>query len=135
MRVILNILWFLFSGLWLFVNYVIAGVVMCVLVITIPFGIASFRLAGFVIWPFGRALVKKPSAGAGSLIGNIIWFVFFGLFTAVMHVMLGIILCVTIVGIPLGLGNFKLAGAVLAPLGKEVVSKNDPRAAGASVVF
>jgi uncharacterized membrane protein YccF (DUF307 family) len=117
------------------IMYVIGGVLMCILIITIPFGVASFRLAGFVIWPFGRALVKKPTSGGGALIGNVIWFVLFGLISAVMHVVFGILLCLTIVGVPLGLGNFKLAGAVLAPLGKEVMSKSDPRAAQAIVAF
>jgi uncharacterized membrane protein YccF (DUF307 family) len=125
MRVLLNILWLLFSGLWLAVTYALAGVVMCLLIITIPFGIASFRLAGFVLWPFGRGLVQKPTSGAGALIGNVIWLIFFGLVSAIMHIVFGILLCVTIIGIPLGLG----------PLGKEVVSRDDPRFASATVAF
>ncbi len=135
MRILLNLIWLLLSGIWLFVGYVLAGILLCVLIITIPFGIASFRLAAFVLWPFGRAMVAKPTAGAGSTIGNIIWFVLAGLWMALAHFLLGLLLCLTIIGIPLGLGNFKLAAAAIAPLGKDVVSRNDPRAATNAIVF
>ena len=117
------------SGLWLALGYAVAGLVMFVLIITIPFGIASFRLAGYVLWPFGRALVRRPEAGAASTIGNIIWFVLVGLSMAITHLVLGLLLCLTVIGIPLGLGNFKLTAAAIAPLGKEVVPTADPRAA------
>jgi uncharacterized membrane protein YccF (DUF307 family) len=135
MRTVLNVLWFVLSGLWLAIGYAAAGLVLCVLIITIPFGIACFRLAGFVLWPFGRAVVRKPDAGAPSAIANVIWFVLVGLWMAIAHVMLGIVLCLTIIGIPLGLGNFKLAGVAIAPLGKEIVSANDPRAQLGAIVF
>jgi uncharacterized membrane protein YccF (DUF307 family) len=128
MRAVLNVLWLVLSGLWLAIGYALAGIVLCILIITIPFGIACFRLAGFVLWPFGRAVVRKPDAGAPSTIGNVIWFVLVGLWMALAHVVLGIVLCLTIIGIPLGLGNFKLAGVALAPLGKEIVSADDARA-------
>jgi len=74
MRALLNVLWLVLSGLWLAIAYVFVGLVLCILIITIPFGIASFRIAAFVLWPFGRAVVPKPSAGAPSFIGNVIWF-------------------------------------------------------------
>ena len=128
MRTVLNVLWFVFSGLWLAIGYAVAGLVLCVLIITIPFGIACFRLAAFVLWPFGRAVVRKPDAGAPSTIANVLWFVLAGLWMAIAHVVLGIVLCLTIIGIPLGLGNFKLAAVAIAPLGKEIVSSDDPRA-------
>jgi len=123
------------SGLWLAIGYVVAGVVMCILVITIPFGIASFRLAAYVLWPFGRTVVRRRDAGVASTIGNVIWFVLVGLWMAIAHIVLGALLCATIVGIPLGLGNFKLALVAIAPLGKEIVRTSDPRAAGGLVVF
>ncbi len=128
MRTVLNVLWLLLSGLWLAIGYALAGLVLCVLIITIPFGVACFRLAAFVLWPFGRAVVRKPDAGAPSTIANVLWFVLAGLWMAIAHVVLGIVLCVTIIGIPLGLGNFKLAAVAIAPLGKEIVSADDPRA-------
>jgi uncharacterized membrane protein YccF (DUF307 family) len=127
-HVLLNLLWVVLSGFWLMLGYVFAGVVMCIFVITIPFGIASFRLAGYVLWPFGRTVARKPTAGLASAIGNLLWFVFAGLWMAIAHVILGLLLCLTIIGIPLGLGNFKLAAVALAPLGKDIVSTSDPRA-------
>ncbi len=134
MRTVLNVLWFVLSGLWLAIGYAMAGLVLCLLIITIPFGVACFRLAAFVLWPFGRAVVRKADAGAPSTVANVIWFVLAGLWMAIAHVMLGILLCLTIIGIPLGLGNFKLAAVAIAPLGKEIVSADDPRAQ-AGIVF
>jgi len=128
MKTIFNVLWFGVCGFWLAAGYAIAGVVMCVLIITIPFGIASFRLASFVIWPFGRTLVPKPDAGAGSFIGNVIWFLLAGFWMALAHILTGLALCVTVIGIPLGIADFKLAAAAIAPLGKDIVSTDDPRA-------
>lgn len=135
MRTLLNVLWLVLSGLWLAVGYVVGGVFMCVLIITIPFGIASFRLAAFVLWPFGRTVVRRPDAGTASSIGNVLWFLLFGLWIAIAHVVLGVLLCVTIIGIPLGLGNFKLAAVAVAPLGKDIVLTSDPRAALGGVSF
>ncbi len=135
MRTVLNIVWLLLSDLWLALGYLFVGVLLCVLIVTIPFGIACFRLAAFVLWPFGRAVVRKPDAGAPSTVANVIWFVLAGLWMAVAHVLLGVVLCITIIGIPLGLGNFKLAAVALAPLGKEIVPADDPRAREGAIVF
>jgi uncharacterized membrane protein YccF (DUF307 family) len=135
MRTLLNLLWLLFSGLWLAIGYVLAGVVLCVLIITIPFGVACFRLAAFVVWPFGRAVVRKPEAGAPSAVANVLWFLLAGLWMALAHLLLGVVLCLTIIGIPLGLGNFKLAAVAIAPLGKEIVPAADPRARAGAIVF
>ncbi len=128
MKVILNILWLVLCGLWLAIGYVVAGVVMCILIITIPFGIASFRLAAFALWPFGRTTVPKPGAGAGSVVGNVLWFLLAGLWMAIAHVITGVALCLTIIGIPLGIADFKLAAVAIAPLGKDIVRTDDPRA-------
>jgi len=108
---------------------------MFVLIITIPFGIASFRLAAYVLWPFGRTVVRRADAGAASTLGNILWFILVGIWMAIAHLFLGLLLCLTIIGIPLGLGNFKLAAVAIAPLGKEIVPTNDPRAALGTVSF
>ena len=131
----MNVLWLVLSGLWLAIGYAVAGVVLCILIITIPFGIAAFRLAAFTLWPFGRAVVRKPDAGAASAVGNVIWFVLAGLWMALAHVFTGILLCVTIIGIPLGLGNFKLIPVSIAPLGKDIVSADDPRAVAGGISF
>ena len=135
MRLVLNVIWFVLSGLWLALAYALAGLVMCLLIITIPFGIAAFRLAAFVLWPFGRTVVRRPDAGAASSIGNVIWFVLVGLWMAIAHVVAGLLLCLTIIGIPLGIGNLKLAAVAVAPLGKEIVPTDDPRAAVGVVTF
>ena len=135
MRIVLNLLWLILSGIWFFIAYAVAGVVMCILIITIPFGIASFRLAAYVLWPFGRTVVPRPTAGAASTIGNVLWFVLIGLWMAIGHVISGVVLCLTIIGIPLGLGNFKLAAVAIAPLGKEIVPTSDPRASLGTIRF
>lgn len=123
-RVLLNILWLIISGIWSALGYIIAGVIMFILfflVITIPFGIASFRLAGYALWPFGRTVVRDPSAGVASTVGNVLWFIFAGIWLAIAQTIAGIALCITIIGIPFGIANFKLARLSLNPLGKQIV--------------
>ncbi|KOV89775.1 YccF domain-containing protein [Nocardia sp. NRRL S-836] len=121
MRLILNVIWLVLAGFWMAVGYAVAGLICCILIITIPWGIASFRIANYALWPFGREVVDKPGAGTGSLLGNVIWIVVAGLWLAIGHIVTGIALCVTIVGIPLGIANFKLVKVSLVPLGKEIV--------------
>ncbi len=121
MRLILNIIWLVLAGFWMAIAYVLVGIVACLLIITIPFGIAAFRIASFVLWPFGRTTVPRQDAGVGSLIGNIIWIILFGWELALMHLVTGIALCITIIGIPLGLANFKLIPISLLPLGVRIV--------------
>ncbi|MEV0070097.1 MULTISPECIES: YccF domain-containing protein [unclassified Amycolatopsis] len=121
MRLLLNIIWLVLCGFWMAVGYVLAGIVCCILIITIPFGLASFRIANYALWPFGRTVVDRRDAGVGSVLGNIIWFIFAGLWLAIGHVVTGIALCITIIGIPLGIANFKLIPVSLMPLGKEIV--------------
>ncbi len=128
MILLLNVIWLVFGGLFLAAGYLLAGVVACLLVVTLPFGLAAFRLAGYVLWPFGRTVVRRPTAGAASTVGNVVWFVLFGLWIAIGHIMAGIAQCMTIIGIPMGIANVKLALAALAPLGKQIVSTSDPRA-------
>jgi uncharacterized membrane protein YccF (DUF307 family) len=125
LRFILNIIWFVLAGFWLAILYTIAAVLAFILIITIPFGVAALRIARFVLWPFGRQVVRKPSAGAGSFIGNIIWIVLFGWELALAHLVSGVLLCITIIGIPLGLANFKLIPISLVPFGAEIVRTED----------
>ena len=126
MRTLLNLIWLVLAGFWLAIGYAVAGIICCVLIVTIPFGIAAFRIAGFTLWPFGRTMVDKPSAGAGAVIGNLIWIVFAGWWLALGHLTTGIALCLTIIGIPLGVANFKLIPISLVPLGKEIVPTDQP---------
>ena len=93
---------------------------------TIRFGIASFRIAGYALWPFGRTTVERRDAGAGSVVGNIIWLVFAGWWLALGHIVTGIALCVTIIGIPFGIANFKMIPISLLPLGREIVPTDQP---------
>ena len=122
MNTVLNIIWLVFSGFWLFLGYMLAGVICCILIVTIPWGIASFRMANYVLWPFGRQVVSKPDAGSFSFIGNVIWFIFAGLWLTIGHIASGIALAITIIGIPFAVANFKMIPVSLAPLGKEIVS-------------
>src|SRR5438094_7574094 len=103
------------------IAYVLAGAVAFILIITIPFGIAAFRIAGYVLWPFGRTIEARRGAGIGSVIGNVIWIILFGWELALAHLVTGAALCLTIIGIPLGLANFKIIPISLVPLGVRIV--------------
>jgi uncharacterized membrane protein YccF (DUF307 family) len=129
-RVLLNLIWLVFGGLWLALGYAVVALVMFILIITIPFGIAAARMALFCLWPFGRTLVRRPGAGAGSLIGNVIWFVLAGWWLALGHLVTGVMMCLTIIGIPLGLANFKLIPVSLTPFGRDVVDIDQARRLG-----
>ncbi|HXP19361.1 MAG TPA: YccF domain-containing protein [Streptosporangiaceae bacterium] len=127
-RGILNVIWLVLCGFWMAIAYVLAGLVAFVLIITIPFGIAAFRIAGYVLWPFGRTIAPREDAGVASLIGNIIWIIVFGWWLAVGHLVAGVALCITIIGIPLGLANFKMIPISLLPLGVRIVPADQANA-------
>ena len=130
MRLILNVIWLILCGWWMALLYVLAGIICAILIITIPFAIASFRIASYVIWPFGRSVQVRRDFGCASVIGNVIWIVLVGWELALGHLTAGILLCITIIGIPLGLANFKLIPISLLPLGREIVSVDEARAMG-----
>lgn len=130
MRVLLNVIWLIFGGLVLALGYAVAALVMFILIITIPFGIASARIALFCLWPFGRTIVKRPDAGAGSLVGNVIWFILAGWWLVLGHLVTGVLMCITIIGIPLGIANFKLIPVTLTPFGREIVDPDQARRLG-----
>ena len=121
MRTLLNIIWLVLSGFWMFLGYMAAGVLLCILILTIPWGIASFRIGMYALWPFGRTIVSKPTAGLGSCLGNVIWVVLAGWWLAIGHIVSGVAMCLTIIGIPLGMASFKMVPVSLVPLGKEIV--------------
>lgn len=121
MKTLLNLIWLVFAGVWLALGYLIAGLIMCVLIITIPFGIASFRMAVFALWPFGNVIVAKPRAGAGTALMNVIWFVLAGWWLALGHILTAIACAITIIGIPLALGNLKMLPVTCVPFGKDIV--------------
>ncbi|MFV2020297.1 YccF domain-containing protein [Micromonospora sp. LOL_023] len=131
MRVILNLLWLIFGGgIVLGLAYGLAALICFALIVTIPFGVASLRLAYYSLWPFGRTLVAKPGAGIGSGLANILWVVLAGWWLALTHIVTGFTLCLTIIGIPFGIANFKLVPAAFWPLGREVVDVEDLRRPG-----
>ena len=121
MRTLLNIIWLIFGGFWLWLGYVFAGIICCLLIVTIPLGVASFRMANYALWPFGRAVVPAPDAGAGSALGNVIWFVLCGWWLALGHIMTAVAQALTIVGIPLAVANLQLLPVSIMPFGKQIV--------------
>jgi uncharacterized membrane protein YccF (DUF307 family) len=129
-RILLNLIWLIFGGLVLALGYAVVALVMFILIITIPFGIAAARIALFCLWPFGRTIVRRPDAGTGSLIGNVIWIVLAGWWLALGHLVSGVVMCITIIGIPLGLANFKLIPVSLTPFGRDIVDVEQARRLG-----
>ena len=128
LNLILNIIWLLFGGLWLALGYFLAGLVCCILIITIPFGIASFRIAGYALWPFGRAVVDtQPGMGVFTGLGNVIWFIVAGVWIAIGHVLTAIPMFISIIGIPLGIANLRMIPVSLLPLGKKIVDSGQAR--------
>ena len=121
-RLILNVLWFTFgSGFLLGIAYGFAALICFALVVTIPFGVAALRLAAYALWPFGRTVQSRPGAGVASGLANVVWVVVAGSWLALLHVVHGIAQCLTIIGIPFGIANFKLVPVAFWPLGREVV--------------
>jgi uncharacterized membrane protein YccF (DUF307 family) len=130
MRLLLNLIWLLLAGFWMFLGYLLAALICFVLIVTIPFGIAALRIGVFALWPFGRTVITRPGAGVASGLGNILWLLLCGWWLALGHLITGVGLCLTIIGIPLGLANFKLIPISLLPFGREIVSVEEARALG-----
>jgi uncharacterized membrane protein YccF (DUF307 family) len=126
MRFVLNVIWLILCGIWMALGYALAALICFALIITIPFGIASLRIADYVLWPFGRTIGPRLSAGVGSAVGNLLWIILFGWWLALAHLVTGVALCLTIVGIPLGLANFKIIPISLVPLGVQIVPSGQP---------
>jgi uncharacterized membrane protein YccF (DUF307 family) len=127
MRVILNFIWLVLGGLWLALGYALAGIVMLILIITIPFGLQSFKLASFALWPFGREAARRHDAGAGSVLGNVIWILLAGWWLALTHLVTGVLQAITIIGLPLAVANFKMIPIAFSPFGREIVHVNQAR--------
>ncbi|MBB1501474.1 YccF domain-containing protein [Propioniciclava sp. MC1683] len=134
MRAILNIIWLLFGGIWLALGYFLFGLLACLLIITIPAGIASFRMGTYALWPFGKTVVTKPTSGAGSALMNGIWFVIGGLWLAIGHLTTAAAQAITIVGIPLAIANLKMIPVTCFPFGKQIVD-SDSIPAGTRPIF
>jgi len=125
MRVLLNILWLILGGgLVSAIQYALGGLLLCLTVVGIPFGMQAFKLAGLMLWPFGKEIVEDPNAPGAGLLGlvlNVLWFVVVGVVTAITHLGLALALAVTVIGIPFALQHLKLAVLALFPFGKRVV--------------
>jgi uncharacterized membrane protein YccF (DUF307 family) len=120
-----NVIWLILAGWWLALGYALAGLVMFVLIITIPFGIQAFKMAGFVIWPYGRTVVDDPDADDRrglSAVGNVLWILLAGWELALAHIVAGLVMFITIIGIPFGVASFKMVPLALLPFGRTVVT-------------
>jgi len=126
MKTLLNVIWLVFGGIWLALGYFLAGIICCVLVVTIPWGIASFRIANYALWPFGRTVVDRKPGGPGvvSTLGNVIWLLVAGIWIVIAHITTAFAMAITIIGIPLAIANIKMIPISLMPLGKEIVPSN-----------
>ena len=126
MKVLLNVIWLVLAGLWLALGYLLAAVLLAITIIGLPFAKQALKLSHYALWPFGRALVASPTRHETlSVIGNVLWFVLAGWWLALGHVVTGIALCLTIIGIPLGIADFKMAGAALVPFGRKIVAAHE----------
>jgi len=135
-KTIANLIWFILSGVWLGIAYLVAGVVACLTIIGIPFGIQSFKLAGYVMWPFGRTLAESSGHRFSKGVMNVIWIIVGGIWLAITHVLLGALLCLTIIGIPFGIKNFSMAKLALFPFDYSVVDRDvDPAPAESGPVL
>lgn len=121
MRTLVNVIWLLVSGLELALAYALAGLLSVVLIITFPLAVPAFRLAGYALWPFGRVVVRRRGAGAGSALLNVLWFLIAGWWLAIAHVVVAVLLAITIIGIPFAIATLKMLPLAVAPYGKEVV--------------
>lgn len=121
MKFIGNILWLLLGGILISFYYAVMGLLFCITIIGIPFGLQLFKIAGLALWPFGREVTAGPNdSGLLSIIMNIIWIIFGGIEIALLHVWFGVLCCITIIGIPFGLQHFKMTLLALVPFGKQI---------------
>jgi len=119
MNFIGNVIWLILGGIFAAILWALAGVILCITIIGIPFGLQCFKIANFVLWPFGKE-IELGHFGAGGLILNIIWIIVFGWGFAVTHLVIGLLFCLTIIGIPFGLQHFKFAQLGLIPFGAKI---------------
>jgi len=122
MNLIGNLIWLIFGGFFAALGYFMGGLVLCVTIIGMPWGLQCFKMAGLVLWPFGKKVISDSSqTGCLSIFFNLIWIVCGGLYTAFVHLIMGFILCITVIGIPWGKQHFKLLEISLMPFGKRVI--------------
>lgn len=132
-RLLGNLIWLVFAGIWMAILYIGAGLILLLPIITIPFSLQAFKLASFALWPFGRTIVPRQDAGAPSCIGNVLWLVLAGIWLAIGHLVTSVMLAITIIGIPLAIGNLKMIPISLTPFGHEIVPIDDLGQGGVSI--
>ena len=124
MSFFMNILWLLFGGIFIAIEYLISSLLMMITIIGIPFGLQTLKMAVLALMPFGKEVRSQPySGGCLSLVMNVLWIFLGGIWICLSHLAWGILLCITIIGIPFGRQHFKLAGLALTPFGKEIVDR------------
>jgi uncharacterized membrane protein YccF (DUF307 family) len=117
-----NLIWLIFGGLMAAFGYFLGGIVLCITVIGVPWGLQCFKLAGLMLWPFGKKVISdSDNVGCLNIFFNLIWILCGGLYTAIVHIVMGAILCFTIIGIPWGKQHFKLVEISLMPFGKRII--------------
>ncbi len=122
MNLLGNLIWLIFGGLMAALGYFLGGIVLCITVIGVPWGLQCFKLAGLVLWPFGKKVISdSDNMGCLNIFFNLIWILSGGLYTAIVHIVMGAILCLTIIGIPWGKQHFKLIEISLMPFGKRII--------------
>ena len=126
LRLLLNVLWLICGGFVAGIAWLIAGVVMALTIIGLPWCFAAFRIAFYTFLPFGQEIRPRPDAGVLTALGNIVWFVIAGWWLALAHLILAVLLALTIIGLPFAWAHLKLAGASLFPVGKEIVPRGFP---------
>jgi uncharacterized membrane protein YccF (DUF307 family) len=123
MKILGNIIWLLFGGFIIAIEYLVGSIVLMVTIIGIPFGVQTLKLAGLAIWPFGRdTRVHERASGCLYILMNVLWLISGGICIAITHVIFGLLLCITIIGIPFGLQHFKLTALALTPFGRDIVN-------------
>ncbi len=124
MNLLGNLIWLIFGGIVIAIQYLIGSIALMITIVGIPFGIQTLKMAALSIWPFGRyTVVHSRASGCLYIIMNVIWLLFGGLWIALSHAVFGLILCITIIGIPFGLQHFKLTAIALSPFGRDIVNK------------
>lgn len=123
MKILGNLIWLLFGGIVIAIEYLIGSILLMVTVIGIPFGVQTLKMASLAVWPFGRdTRVHERASGCLYILMNVLWLICGGLWIAISHVLFGLLLCITIIGIPFGLQHFKLTAIALNPFGRDIVN-------------
>lgn len=120
MKILGNIIWLLFGGILIAIEYLISGILLCFTLIGIPFALQVFKLGILALWPFGHEVIGKPDRGCLTLVMNVIWIFIGGIWICLTHLVFGVLFCITVIGIPFGLQHFKLAVLALTPFGQEI---------------